>query len=72
LKKNVQSTKYVNFYLENVMTIFNKIGDENVKFEVLKAFADMCLHYNGTSADPANSLKNLEILFDILIVMLFI
>jgi len=65
----VQSTKYVNFYLENVLTIFNKIGDEHVKFEVLKAFADMCLHYNGASADPVNSLRNLEILYDIMIVI---
>jgi hypothetical protein len=65
----VQSTKYVNFYLENVLTIFNKIGDEHVKFEVLKAFSDMCLHYNGASADPVNSLRNLDILYDIMIVI---
>ena len=65
----MQSTKYVNFYLENVLTIFNKIGDEHVKFEVLKAFSDMCLHYNGAnSANVENSLRNLEILYDILIV----
>ena len=50
------------------MTIFNKIGDENVKFEMLKAFADMCLHYNGANADPVNTLSNLEVLYDIMIV----
>jgi hypothetical protein len=65
--KNVQPTKYVNLYLENVLTVFNKIDDENVKFEVLKALSDMCLHYNGTSVPASvNSLSNLEILYDIM------
>ena len=53
----------------NVLTIFNKIGDENVKFEMLKAFADMCLHYNGAGANTENSLRNLETLYDIMIVI---
>lgn len=42
------STKYVNSYIENVLSIFNEISDESLKFEILKAFADLCSHYSSS------------------------
>jgi hypothetical protein len=51
------------------MSIVKDIGEEN-KFEVIKAFAELCNHYNGTNANlvAGNSLTNLEILYNLLIV----
>ena len=69
--KNVQSTKYVYLYLDNVMSSFKKIQDDNVRFELLKAFAELCIHFNGSSplAQQSNSNVNqsLDLLFNLLV-----
>ena len=51
------------------MSVAKNISEEN-KFEIIKAFAELCNHYNGTNANlvAANSLNNLEILYNLLIV----
>jgi hypothetical protein len=70
--KNVQSTKYVYLYLDNVMSSFKKIQDDNVRFELLKAFAELCIHFNGSSPlvqqqITSNVNQSLDLLFDLLI-----
>ena len=61
--KNVQSTKYVNYYMNNVLQIVPKISDESIKFEILKSFAELCIHYNGVGGDVTAT--NIEILYNI-------
>ncbi|CAF0728769.1 unnamed protein product [Brachionus calyciflorus] len=73
--KNVNSNKYVNFYIENVMKIFNQISDETIRFEILKSFADLCSHYHtnqGHLAVPGiecvkSTDSQLSIIYDLLI-----
>lgn len=67
--KNVQSNKFVKGFLDNVIPIFTKLQDETVKFEVLKAFAELCSHYNTANA-ATNALITLGGLFDVLTVYL--
>lgn len=64
--KNVQSTKFVNSYLENLLCIFTKLTDESMTFETLKSFAELCMYYNGQNA-ANNSIQNLEILYNLMI-----
>lgn len=63
--KNVHSNRFVNSYLDNVLTIVTKISDETVKFETLKAFAELCSHYQQQNV-PQSTI-NIEILYNILI-----
>lgn len=65
--KNVQSNKFVKGFLDNVIPIFTKLQDETVKFEVLKAFAELCSHYN-TANTAINSQITLAGLFEVLTV----
>lgn len=64
--KNVQSTKFVNSYLENLLVIFTKFTDESITFEILKSFAELCIYYNG-QIQANNSLRNLEILYNLML-----
>lgn len=70
--KNVPSTRYVHLYLHNVLIVFKKIKEENVRFEILKAFAELCIHYNGSSllspllSPPVPDL-NLKLLYDLVV-----
>lgn len=64
--KNVQSTKFVIHYLDNVISIVHKLTDETVKFEILKSFAELCIHYHSNPQHQPNNL-NLEILYNLLI-----
>lgn len=65
--KNVQSTTFVNHFLENLLCNISKISDDCgiSTYEIIKAFAELCMYYDGQASDY-NSLKNLEILFNLL------
>lgn len=67
--KNVKSTKFVNWYLENLLPIFSKLKDESTNFEILKSFAELCIYYDGQIA-ANNSIHNLNTLYDLLLVYL--
>lgn len=64
---NVQSTTFVNQYLQNLLCNFSKIPDDCgiPTFEIIKSFAELCIYYDGQVSDY-NSLENLEILFNLL------
>jgi hypothetical protein len=67
--RNVPSTKYVNYYLENVLVVFNSVKNDDIQFEIIKSLADLCSHFNGNSnvitANQSN--LNLKTLFTILL-----
>ena len=63
----MQSNKFVKGFLDSVIPIFTKLQDETVKFEILKAFAELCSHYNIANT-ATNSQITLGALFDVLIV----
>jgi hypothetical protein len=73
--KNVPSTRYVSLYLENVLGLFKKIGDENARFEILKAFAELCIHYAAVGSAvvvaqagvAAVQPPNLDLLYELLV-----
>ena len=72
------STKYVQYFIANVLNVFDSFDQENIKFEILKSLADLSVHYNGNASnnllqnlnvDPKN---NLKLLYNILIVSLIL
>lgn len=64
--KNVQSTKFVNYYLSNLLSVFTSLTDHSLNFDILKSFAELCMYYNGNN-QANNSIQNLEILYNIMI-----
>ncbi len=65
--KNVQSTKFVNYYLANLLSVFASLADQTLTFDILKSFAELCVYYNGHN-QANNSVHNLEILYNLMIV----
>ena len=47
------------------MNIVSKLSDETIKFEILKSFAELCIHYHSSGGDV--SLNNL---YDLLLAYL--
>ncbi len=68
-QKNVHSTKFVLYYLDNVFPLFKKLDeDENTKLEMLKYFAEMS-HFLPANAIPDHETR-LTTLFNLLNVLL--
>jgi len=44
--KNVQSTKFVNYYLANLLSVFASLADQTLTFDILKSFAELCVYYS--------------------------
>jgi len=51
--------------MNNVIKILPNINDETIKFEILKSFAELCVHYHSLPAGASTS--NIEILYNILL-----
>jgi hypothetical protein len=52
--------------MNNVIKILPSINDETIKFEILKSFAELCVHYHSLPAG-ASTTSNIEILYNILL-----
>lgn len=65
--KNVNSNKYVSMFIDNVLVIFDQITDEEIKFEILKSFADLCSFYTSMLATDKVSDKQVDTVFNLLL-----
>lgn len=65
--KNVNSNKYVSMFIDNVLVIFNEITDEEIKFEILKSFADLCSFYASLVTTEKISDKQIDTVFNLLL-----
>lgn len=68
LKRSCPSTKYVTYYIRNVLGLLQELADDNLKFEILKSLAELSAHYGGASSlaahQPACSTADLDLLFN--------
>lgn len=66
--RSCPSTKYVTYYIRNVLGLLQELADDNLKFEILKSLAELSAHYGGASSlaahQPACSTADLDLLFN--------